>query len=47
VRLFLSAPRSHEAEQETGDLAHLDLFRSLGDAVAPVMAIDVLEWLVA
>src|ERR1700686_3234154 len=43
ARLFLSAPWPHEAEQEAGDLAHLDLLRTLGDAVAPVVAIDVLE----
>src|SRR3954447_22645788 len=33
----------HEAEEVAGDTAHLDLFAALGDAVAPVMPVDVLE----
>src|SRR5258708_17637495 len=39
--------RAPEAEQRTGDAADLDLFRTLGDAVTSVMAIDVLERRVA
>src|SRR5436190_13805490 len=32
-----------EAEQVLADLAHLDLFRSFGDAIAAVVPVDVLE----
>src|SRR6266446_4643376 len=39
-RRLLHAP---EAEQRAGDAADLDLLRALGDAVAPVVAVDVLE----
>src|SRR5688500_17130083 len=39
--------RPHVAEQVACHLAHLDLLRSLGDAVAAVVAVDVLERLVA
>ena len=35
--------RPPEAEQDLGDLAHLDLLGALGDAVAAVVAVDVLE----
>src|SRR4051794_5450468 len=37
----------HEAEQVPGDIADLDLLRALGDPVPPVVAVDVLELLVA
>src|SRR5262245_37990640 len=37
----------HEAEHVAGDPPRLDLFGALGDAVAAVVAIDVLEGLVA
>src|SRR5512135_116818 len=36
-----------EAEHVTGDVAHLDLVAAFGDAIAAVVAIDVLELLVA
>src|SRR5262245_6675580 len=39
--------RPHITEPEAGDLPHLDLLAALGDAVSPVVAIDVLERLVA
>src|SRR5579883_1399915 len=39
--------RAPEAEQRAGDAADLDLLRALGDAVAAVMAVDVLERRVA
>src|SRR3954452_18645212 len=38
---------AHETKQITGHLAHLDLFRALGDPVAAVMAVDVFERLMA
>ena len=34
---------SDETEQVAGDLAHLDLFRTFGDPVATVVAVDVFE----
>src|SRR6185369_304846 len=40
------APLLHDAEQVAGDLADLDLLGALGDAIAPVVAIDVLERIV-
>src|SRR6185369_7741119 len=43
-RGLLGAP---EAEQGAGDAADLDLLAALGDAVAAVMAVDVLERRVA
>src|SRR5262249_20075976 len=36
----------HEAEHVAGDAAHLDLLGALGDPVAAVVAVDVLEGLV-
>src|SRR5713226_7017172 len=36
-----------EAEQRAGDAADLDLLRAFGDAIAPVVAVDVLERRVA
>src|SRR3979490_3649959 len=39
-------PRSHIAEQESGDLALLDFLAAFGDAVAAVMPVDVFERLV-
>src|SRR5690606_28906770 len=36
----------HETEQVSGDSAHLDLVGPLGDAVAAVVTVDVLERLV-
>src|SRR5947209_16601488 len=44
-KLFPSWP--HEAEEMTGDFSHLDFFRSFGDAIAAMMAIDVLKRFVA
>ena len=38
---------AHEAKQVTADLAHLNLFGSFRDAIATVVAINVLERLVA
>src|SRR3954453_5459925 len=38
---------AHEAEQVAGDAPHLDLLGALGDAGAAVVAVDVLERLVA
>ncbi len=43
----LGGPLAHEAEHVAGDAAHLDLLGALGDAVAAVVAVDVLERLVA
>src|SRR6266851_4891400 len=43
-RGLLHAP---EAEQRAGDAADLDLLRAFGDAIAPVVAVDVLERCVA
>src|SRR5665811_596423 len=40
-------PCPHIAEQESRDLALLDFLAAFGDAVAPVMAVDVFERLVA
>jgi hypothetical protein len=37
----------HEPEHVAGDATHLDLLRTFGDPVAPMMAIDVFEGLVA
>src|SRR5689334_2520827 len=37
----------HEPEHVTGDAPHLDFLRAFGDAVATVMAVDVLEGHVA
>src|SRR5437764_13586780 len=37
----------HEAEQVAGDQTHLDLLGALGDPIPPVVAVDVLERLVA
>src|SRR4051794_35724728 len=45
-RPLRSAPAA-EAEQRLGDVAHLDLLRALGDPVAAVVAVDVLERLSA
>src|SRR5262249_60701797 len=42
-----ATPRSHEAEEEACHLPHLDLLAALGDPVAPVVPVDVLEGLVA
>src|SRR5262249_4345170 len=39
--------RAHVAEPERAHLAHLDLLRAFGDPVAAVVAVDVLERLVA
>src|SRR6266700_1418199 len=39
-------PRSHVSEQKSRHLAHLDFLAAFGDAVAAVMAIDMLERLV-
>src|SRR5215218_184430 len=46
---YRAAPRSppDEAEQVSGDVANLDLLRALGDAVPPVVTVDVLEGLVS
>ena len=38
---------AHEAEEVAGDTAHLDLLGAFGDPVAAVVAVDVLERLVA
>src|SRR2546423_4949144 len=43
----LGCPLAHEAEQVAGHPPHLDLLGAFGDAVPPVMAVDVLERLVA
>src|SRR5262245_26201217 len=46
VLFFLDTLRRallHEAEQVARDAAHLDLLGALGDAIAPVMPVDVLE----
>src|SRR5713226_1906563 len=40
-------PRPHIAEQKSRDLALLDFLAAFGDAVAAVMAVDVLKRLVA
>src|SRR5476651_1440838 len=40
---FLGLLCAPEAEQGAGDAADLDLLGAFGDAVTPVMAIDVLE----
>ena len=47
LRNALGGALAHEAEHVSGDPPHLDLFRPLGDPVAPVVAIDMLERLVA
>src|SRR5205085_915694 len=38
---------AHEPEEVARDASHLDLLGALGDAVPPVMAVDVLEGKVA
>src|SRR5690348_8680395 len=43
ITLLLAA----HAEEVARDAADLDFLRTLGDAVAAMVAIDVLEWLVA
>src|SRR5690606_21129939 len=45
LRLRLAGPG--ETEQVPGDPAHLDLLRPLGDPVPAMVAVDVLERLVA
>src|ERR1051326_8506854 len=45
--LRLMAPRASALEQLVGDLPDLDLLAALGDAVAAVVAVDVLEGHVA
>jgi len=38
---------THKAKQVACHFSHLDLFAAFGDPIAPVVAIDVLEWFVA
>ncbi len=45
-RPHLLAPRPHIAEEEAGDLAHLDFLGAFGDPAAPVMPVNMLERLV-